>query len=120
MKDSDNPDQRNKWLIDPVTYDLVQHHRVRKVLYEGRTDFQIAKVVDTYNYGICLVLDGKIQSGQRDEHVYQEALVHPALLAPPEPRAIFIAGGGEGATLREVLRHQSVGQAVMVDLDRQG
>jgi spermidine synthase len=119
MKDSDNPDQRNTWLIDPVTDDLVQHHRVRKVLYEGRTDFQAVQVVDTCSYGICLVLDGKIQSGQRDEHVYHEALVHPAMLAHPDPKAIFIAGGGEGATLREVLQHQGVGQAVMVDLDRQ-
>lgn len=119
MKDSDNPDKRNKWLIDPVTDDLVQHHRIKRVLYEGKTDFQEIQVLDTYSYGLCLVLDGKIQSGQRDEHVYHEALVHPAMLTHPEPSRVFIAGGGEGATLREVLRHKSVEKVVMVDLDRQ-
>lgn len=119
MKDPDNPDKRSKWLKDVVTPDLVQNHRIRKVLYSGHTHFQQVAIVDTYNYGICLVLDGKIQSSQHDEFVYHEALVHPAMLSHPDPSTVFIAGGGEGATLREVLKYKSLKKAVMVDLDRQ-
>jgi len=50
--------------------------------------------------------------------VYHELLVHPALLHHPSPRRVFIAGGGEGATAREVLRHPTVEEVVMVDIDK--
>jgi spermidine synthase len=52
-----------------------------------------------------------------DEFIYHEALVHPAMLSHPAPRSVYIAGGGEGATLREVLRYPTVEEVVMVDLD---
>jgi spermidine synthase len=119
MIDSDNPDKRSKWLRDEVTPDLVQLHRVDKVWYTGKTKYQGVEIVDSCNYGRCLVLDGKIQSGERDEAVYHEALVQPAMFSHPNPESVFIAGGGEGATLREVLKHKSVKRAVMVDLDKQ-
>src|SRR4030066_330149 len=66
---------------------------------------------------IYLILDGKIQCSESDEFIYHEALVHPAMIAHPKPETVFIAGGGEGATLREVLRHKTVKKAVMVDID---
>jgi spermidine synthase len=77
------------------------------------------QVIDTYEFGRCLVLDGKLQSSQRDEFIYHEALVHPALITHSQPSTVFIAGGGEGATLREVLAHRSVKKAVMVDIDEE-
>jgi spermidine synthase len=77
------------------------------------------QVIDTYEFGRCLVLDGKLQSSQRDEFIYHEALVHPALITHSQASTVFIAGGGEGATLREVLAHRSVKKAVMVDIDQE-
>ena len=73
--------------------------------------------MDTLDFGRTLVLDGKTQSSEADEFVYHEALVHPAMVTHPNPERVFIAGGGEGATLREALAHASVKSAVMVDLD---
>ena len=64
-------------------------------------------------------MDGKTQSTERDEHIYHESLVHPAMLSHPNPRTVFIGGGGEGGTLREALSHRSVERAVMIDLDRE-
>jgi spermidine synthase len=119
MNDPDNPDKRSNWLKDPVTPDLLQYHRVRKALYSGNTEYQHVDIVDTYSFGICLVLDGKIQSGELDEYIYHESLVHPAMLSHRNPESIFIAGGGEGATLREIFRHKSVKKAVMVDIDKE-
>jgi len=118
MKDLDNPDKR-KWLYDEVSPDLAQLHRIKKVIYSGRTEFQSVEIVDTRSFGVCLVLDGKIQSSERDEFIYHEALVHPAMLSHACPEAVFIAGGGEGATLREVLAHKTVERVVMLDIDRQ-
>jgi len=66
-----------------------------------------------------LVLDGKTQSTEKDEFIYHEALVHPTMLSHPCPKRIFIGGGGEGATAREVLRYKSVERVVMVDIDKE-
>lgn len=64
-----------------------------------------------------LFLDGTIQSIRSMERVYHEALVHPAMFAHPNPKRVAILGGGEGATLREVLKHKTIESAVMVEID---
>lgn len=82
-----------------------------------RTAYQLLEIYDGPSYGRMVFLDGKIQSAALDEFLYHEALVHPAMLIPSAPRRVYIAGGGEGATLREVLRHPTVTEVVMVDID---
>jgi spermidine synthase len=109
----------DKWLRDKINEDFLQLHRLDEVLYTGRTKYQSAQIVRSRNLGICLVLDNKIQSTERDEFIYHEALVQPAMIAHPSPESVFIAGGGEGATLREALRHKTVKRAVMVEIDDQ-
>jgi spermidine synthase len=68
-------------------------------------------------FGKMLVLDGDTQSSQADEKIYHESLVHPALAGSAGRREVLILGGGEGATLREVLRHPGVARCTMVDID---
>ena len=82
-----------------------------------KTKFQNALIADTYSFGRVLVLDGEIQSAAADEFIYHESLVHPALLSHPDPRSVLVLGGGEGATVRELLKHRSVSDIVMVDID---
>ncbi len=118
MSDSDNPDKR-RWLRDEVSPSLVQLHSIRREIYRGQTDFQSVSIIDTDSFGLCLVLDNKIQSSSADEFIYHEALVHPVMLTHPAPQTVFIAGGGEGAVLREILAHRTVKKVVMVDIDNQ-
>ncbi len=117
MKDSD-PD-RHKRFSDHISPDLTVLHSVKERIYSGRSKFQSVDIINTGSYGVCLILDGKIQSSEADEFIYHEALVHPAMLTHPRPEKVFIAGGGEGATLREVLAHKTVKKAVMVDIDEE-
>jgi spermidine synthase len=107
----------DKWLSDKISENLIQLHRLEDELYSGRTRYQSARVVRCAALGVCLVLDGKIQSSERDEFIYHEGLVQPAMIAHPCPETVFIAGGGEGAALREVLTHKTVKRAVMVEID---
>ena len=100
-----------------VTPDTIQQFAVSDVLYFGHSTYQSVEVMETVSFGKCLVLDGKIQSCEKDEFIYHEALVHPAMILHPNPETVFIAGGGEGATLREVLAHKTVKEVVMVDID---
>ncbi len=109
----------NKWFHDPISPDLIQLHSLRRIIYSGRTKFQSVDIIETGSFGICLVLDGKIQSTEKDEFIYHEALVHPPLITHSNPKKVFIAGGGEGATLREVLAHKSIEKVIMVDIDQE-
>ncbi len=107
----------HEWLQDKINENFIQWHRITEVMYSGRTKFQSVQILRTGSFGKCLVLDGKIQSSEADEFVYHEALVQPPMIAHPRPESVFIAGGGEGATLREALTHKTVKRAVMVDID---
>ncbi len=108
-----------KWFHDKISEDLIQLHSIKEVLYKGQTKFQSIEIIRTGSYGKCLVLDDKIQSSELDEFIYHEALVHPAMTIHRNPEKVFIAGGGEGATLREILRHNTVKKVVMVDIDEE-
>jgi spermidine synthase len=92
-------------------------YEVARTLATAKTAFQDVEIAETVAHGLALFLDGMPQSAISDEYVYHEALVHPALISHPDPKRVLIAGGGEGATLREVLRHPGVERAVMVDID---
>lgn len=107
------------WLVDESVAGERVLIRVRRRLQRARTSFQRAEVVETDAYGTTLVLDGSLQSSSKDEFIYHESLVHPAMLACPAPRQVAILGGGEGATLREVLRHRMVRRATMIDIDEE-
>jgi spermidine synthase len=107
----------SKWFFDEINPHLLQLHAIDSALYTGRTKFQSIEILKSPSFGKLLVLDGKIQSSEVDEFIYHELLVHPPMLAHPNPEKVFIAGGGEGATLREILRHPTVKKVVMVDID---
>jgi len=109
----------DKWFQDRISQNLIQLHSIEEVLYTGRTKFQAIDIIRSGSYGKLLVLDDKIQSSEVDEFVYHEALVQPPMVTHPLPETVFIAGGGEGATLREVLSHNTVKRAVMVDIDEE-
>lgn len=91
--------------------------RVERVIRSAQTRFQRVDIVETTAYGRSLLLDGALQSTAADERSYHEMLIHPAMVTIDPPREVLIIGGGEGATLREVLRHNTVQRAVMVDID---
>jgi len=109
----------DKWFYDRVNQNLIQLHSIKEILYTGQTKFQSAEIIRSGAFGKCLVLDGKVQSSEVDEFIYHQALVQPAMITHPCPETVFIAGGGEGATLREVLSHNTVKRAVMVDIDEE-
>jgi spermidine synthase len=94
-------------------------HGVERYIYSGKTEYQVVEVIETEFLGRCLVLDGKIQSAEYDEYIYHETLIQPAMVLHPHPKSAMVVGGGEGAVLREILRHPTVERLVMVDIDRE-
>jgi len=104
---------------EPFSQDYIRSFKIDKLLYQGRSKFQMIQCFTNKFFGKMLFLDKKIQSAQIDEYIYHESLVHPVLLNHPDPRNVLILGGGEGATIREVLRYPEVEKVTMVDIDKE-
>jgi len=106
-----------QWYVEEFAPTEFHHHAIDETYYAGTTPFQSVAVIRTPVFGKMLVLDGDTQSSQHDEKIYHESLVHPALAACESRDEVLILGGGEGATLREVLRNPGVKRCTMVDID---
>ena len=106
------------WFREEVTPDFAVSMRLENMEPAVKSDFQTVQIINTKQFGRTLVLDHKTQSAEKDEHIYHETLVHAAMLAHPNPKTVYIGGGGEMATAREILKHSSVEKVVMVDIDR--
>jgi spermidine synthase len=91
--------------------------RVKQVLYRARSQYQDILIIDTEQFGRMLVLDGCVMTTERDECAYHEMLVHPGLLAHPHPERVCVVGGGDGGTVREVLKHSTVSRVVLAEID---
>lgn len=89
---------------------------VDAVLHRGRTALQDVLVFENRAFGRVLALDGVVQLTERDHHVYHEMIAHVPLLAHGAARRVLIIGGGDGGTLKEVLKHP-VEQVVLVEID---
>ncbi len=109
----------HRWLHDWASPWEYTAHAIRRQICRERSEFQEIDILETEAYGRCLVLDGEVQSYEADEHIYHECLVHPAFLLHPGPKRVLVVGGGEGATIREVLKHRSVERVIMAELDPQ-
>lgn len=92
---------------------------VEKFLKEGKTQFQEYQIAEIPRFGKSLFLDYNIQTSLLDEHVFHECMAQPAMVLHPNPKKVAVCGGGEGATLREALKHNTVEHAVMIDIDEE-
>ncbi len=90
---------------------------VTRELFHEKSEFQEVRLVETPHHGRVLFLDGCVMVTERDEFVYHEMMAHVPLCLHPHPQRVLIIGGGDGGTAREVLRHPSVEECVMVEID---
>jgi spermidine synthase len=111
-------DTPSRWIYDYFSPYEIHQHAIKGTVYHGHSEFQEIVIAESECFGRCLILDNEFQSAELDEFVYHESLVQPALILHPKPEKVAIIGGGEGAALREVLRHKTINMAVMVDLDK--
>jgi len=94
-----------------------QSLQVEQVLFHQKSQFQDILVFQSKTYGKVLVLDGVIQVTERDEFAYQEMIVHLPMFSHHGPEQVLVIGGGDGGVVREVLKHKSVRQVVLCEID---
>lgn len=105
------------WMTEFQTPNLGLTCRIKETLFSGKSDFQDVAVVDSEEFGRMLVLDGVFQTSIFDEFFYHEMIAHVPLLTHPNPKNVLVIGGGDGGTIREVVKHASVERAEMVEID---
>ena len=90
---------------------------VNETLYKTQSEFQSIEVVDTVAYGRLLLLDGMVMITDRDEFVYHEMISHVPVCLHKDPRSAIVIGGGDGGTVRELLKHKSIERIVLCEID---
>ena len=91
---------------------------VKENIYHGESDFQTIDILDTFEFGRMFLLDGVVMLTERDEFVYHEMLAHVPLNTHRMPKRILVIGGGDGGTVREVLKYPQVEEVTLVEIDR--
>lgn len=105
------------WMTEYSTDNLKLSLRVKEVLHSEHTPYQEMLIADTHEYGRTLMLDGAYQLTEKDEFCYSEMMAHVPLCAHSNPEKVLIIGGGDGAIMREVLKHKTVKKCTLIDID---
>jgi len=106
--------------IEKDPYAPIQYsYDVSKILYERKSKFQNILVFENPFFGKILVLDDVVQITEKDEFFYHEMLAHVVMNAHPEPKNVMVIGGGDGGTVREVIKHKTVEKVYFIEIDEE-
>ena len=106
-----------KWADEEYQGIVRTGFRLKKKLFKGKSPFQSVEVVETKGHGKLLLIDGMTMVSERDEFVYHEMIAHVPLFLHPKPKNVLVIGGGDGGSVREVLKHKTVEKCVLVEID---
>jgi spermidine synthase len=107
------------WFTEYVDEGHGMTFRNDKTLIKKVTKYQKLEIFENKTLGRIMLLDDVMMLTQRDEYIYHEMLVHPGLLAHPNPERVLVIGGGDGGTLREVVKHPMVKEAILCEIDEE-
>lgn len=105
------------WLKEGQISNAAMTYKVKETLSKKSTPFQELCILDTEAFGRMLLLDGIVQTTINDEYVYHEMIAHIPLFTHPNPKKVLVVGGGDGGSIREILKHPSVEKAVLCEID---
>ena len=107
------------WFTEKHTDDVNFTIRVKKQLYSKKSYYQEIDVFDTYEFGRVLVLDGFIMLTEKDEFIYHEMVTAVPMAVNPEIKKVLVIGAGDGGTIRELCRYNTIEKIDMVEIDEQ-
>jgi len=90
---------------------------IEEVLHMEQSALQDILIFKSKTYGVVFALDGVVQCSERDEFAYQEMITHLPLNCHPDPRKVLVIGGGDGGVLREIVKHESVEEVILCEID---
>lgn len=91
--------------------------KIEKSIISYQTKFQKLDLYQTKTHGKLLTLDDFIMVTERDEFIYHEMITHIPLYTHSNPKNVLVIGGGDGGTVREIVKHDSVENIDMIEID---
>ena len=105
------------WFKEIENGELEYGYAFQDKLFEDQSKFQDIKVIDTLAYGKMLILDDFVMLTESDEFVYHELISHIPVCFHKNPEKVVVIGGGDGGTVRELVKHESVKEVVLCEID---
>ena len=107
------------WYSENHSDDVKLSLRVEKQLYTKQTEFQRIDVMTSNEFGTFLTLDGLMMVAEKDEFIYHEMIVHVPMAVNPDIKNVLVIGGGDGGTVKQLVRYSSVKSIDLVEIDRE-
>lgn len=107
----------NLWVTEQEADHIRTGWAVTEVLFSGRSEFQTVDVVETKAYGTMLLLDGLVMISDADEFIYHEMISHIPLCLHNNPKRVVVIGGGDGGTVREILKYPNIEEVILCEID---
>lgn len=105
------------WFKETQIDDVAVTYKIKETLIRKQTKYQDLAIIDTEAYGRMLVLDGVVQTTIKDEFIYHEMIVHIPLYSHLNPKKVLVVGGGDGGSIREILKHPNIEKVVLCEID---
>lgn len=106
------------WYTENHTENVRFSIKVNKVLYSGQSQFQRVDVFESEEFGRFLTLDGLMMITEKDEFIYHDMIVHVPMAVNPNIKKVLVIGGGDGGTVRELTRYETIESIHMVEIDK--
>ncbi|MFA5523490.1 MAG: polyamine aminopropyltransferase [Tissierellales bacterium] len=105
------------WFTEDHTDYVKFSMKVKEQLFSGKSQYQKIDIIDTYEFGRVLVIDGYLMVTEKDEFIYHEMITHVAMAVNPDIKKVLVIGGGDGGTVRELTRYKSIEEIHLVEID---
>jgi len=106
------------WYTDQHTRNVRFSMQVEEQLASRESEFQRIDILKTCEFGKVLVLDGELMITQKDEFIYHEMITHVSMAVHPNVRNVLVIGAGDGGTIRELVKYDTIESIDMVELDK--
>ncbi len=108
---------RSVWFTDKDENIALSIRHKGDRIFQERSPYQLVEIFDTFKYGKMLTVDKMVMCSEKDETAYHEMIIHVPMLANPQVKNVLVIGGGDGGSVREILRHTQVENVTMVEID---
>lgn len=117
--DEQGPSEAGELLLEEINSRTAYGFRFDRRILSRKTPYQHLELLESPELGRTLRLDSRFMTSEADEFFYHEALVHPAAIAHPAPRSVLVVGGGDGGAVEELLKHPSIENVTLAELDEE-
>jgi len=107
----------NLWYTEENNGNIRYGYKAKSVLFHEQSEFQSVDVIETEAFGKMMLIDSLVMITDVDEFVYHEMISHIPVCLHGKPKRVVVIGGGDGGTVRELLKYDCIEEIVLCEID---